>query len=554
MKHLETNKTHLQLIKSDFRNFLFIAWKHLALPPPTPIQYDIAEYLQGGPKRLIIQAFRGVGKSWITSAFVVWKLLCDPQLKFLVISASKQRSDDFSTFTKRIIQEMPVLQHLRAREDQRNSNVAFDVAPSRASHAPSVKSVGITGQIVGSRAHVIIADDVEVLSNALTQVMRDKLGEVVKEFDAVVMPKVGRIVYLGTPQVEESLYSNLQSRGYECRIWPARMPESRLKTFYGTKLAPYIDKLSLTVGEPTDPERFDDLDLTEREASYGKSGFALQFMLDTSGEDDQRYPLKLADLIVIPLSTESGPGQILYGKDDLLDIPAVGLTGDYFYKVMKVSEDYFTYTGSAMHIDPSGRGQDETGYCVTKILNGKIFVLEIGGLKGGYDKFTLTTLAKIAQKHKVNTIEIEANFGDGMYTEIFKPVLFNYHRCNVEEVKHSIQKEARIIDSLEPVMNQHRLIFDRAEVDRDYEDSKEEPRRQLFYQMTRLTRDRGSLQYDDRIDVLAMGVKYWWEQMAADENQAYVDRQQEDFLDGVNNFMNQTKGQESELMVWNQVR
>jgi hypothetical protein len=141
-----------------------------------------------------------------------------------------------------------------------------------------------------------------------------------------------------------------------------------------------------------------------------------------------------------------------------------------------------------------------------------------------------------------------------MYTEIFKPVLFNYHRCNVEEVKHSIQKEARIIDSLEPVMNQHRLIFDRAEVDRDYEDSKEEPRRQLFYQMTRLTRDRGSLQYDDRIDVLAMGVKYWWEQMAADENQAYVDRKQEDFLEGVNNFMNQTKGQETERMVWNQVR
>ena len=544
----------LELIKSDFRNFLYIAWKHLALPPPTPIQYDIAEYLQFGPKRLIIQAFRGVGKSWITSAFVVWKLLVDPQLKFLVISASKQRADDFSTFTKRIIHEMPILQHLRAREEQRNSNVAFDVAPSRAAHAPSVKSVGITGQIVGSRAHFIIADDVEVLSNALTQVMRDKLGEVVKEFDAVVMPKVGRIIYLGTPQVEESLYAGLQDRGYECRIWPARMPDKRLKEFYAHRLSPFIKKLQIEAQEPTDPLRFDSLDLTEREASYGKSGFALQFMLDTSGEDDQRYPLKLADLIVIPLSTESGPGQILYGKDDLLDIPAVGLTGDYFYKAMKVSEDYFTYTGAAMHIDPSGRGADETGYCVTKILNGKIFVLDIGGLKGGYDKFTLTKLAKIAQKHKVNTIEIEANFGDGMYTEIFKPVLFNYHRCNVEEVKHSIQKEARIIDSLEPVMNQHRLIFDRAEVDRDYEDSKEEPRRQLFYQMTRLTRHRGSLQYDDRIDVLAMGVKYWWEQMAADENQAYVDRKQEDFLEGVNNFMNLTKGQETEQMVWNQVR
>ena len=51
----------LDQIKGDFRNFLYIAWKHLALPPPTPIQYDIAEYLQGGPKGLIIQAFRGVG-------------------------------------------------------------------------------------------------------------------------------------------------------------------------------------------------------------------------------------------------------------------------------------------------------------------------------------------------------------------------------------------------------------------------------------------------------------------------------------------------------------
>ena len=534
---MKSQKSQLELIKSDFRNFLYLAWKHLALPEPTPIQYDIADYLQGGPKRLIIQAFRGVGKSWITSAFVVWKLLVDPQLKFLVVSASKQRSDDFSTFTKRIINEMPILQHLRAREDQRNSNVAFDVAPARASHAPSVKSVGITGQIVGSRAHIIIADDVEVLSNALTQVMRDKLGEVVKEFDAVVMPKVGRIIYLGTPQVEESLYSSLQSRGYECRIWPARMPDNRLKEFYSTKLSPFINGLQKATGEPTDPLRFDDLDLTERESSYGKSGFSLQFMLDTSGEDDQRYPLKLRDLLVIPLDSDQGPGRVLYAKDELLDLPAVGLTGDYFYKPFEVSKDYYEYTGAALHLDPSGRGADETGYVVTKLLNGKIFVLAVGGLKGGYDRGTLTQLAKIAQKYKVNVIEIEANFGDGMYTELFKPVLNQYHQCHVEEIKHSKQKEARIIDVLEPIMNQHRLVIDLEEARNDYENSKEEPRRQLFYQMTRLTRDKGSLQYDDRIDVLAMGVNYWVEQMAADETLAYHERRNEQFEDNIKSFM-----------------
>ena len=548
-KH-QQNKSQLQLIKDDFRNFLYLAWKHLALPDPTPIQYDIAEYLQSGPKRLIIQAFRGVGKSWITSAFVVWKLLCDPQLKFLVVSASKQRSDDFSTFTKRIIHEMPILQHLRAREDQRSSNVAFDVAPSRASHAPSVKSVGITGQIVGSRAHIIVADDVEVLSNALTQVMRDKLGEVVKEFDAVVMPKVGRIVYLGTPQVEESLYTNLQTRGYKCRIWPARMPESRLKTFYGTKLAPFITTLEKTVGQPTDPFRFDDLDLVEREASYGKSGFALQFMLDTSGEDDQRYPLKLRDLLVIPLNTEKSPGRVQWARDELMDLPAVGLAGDYFYKPFEVSTDYYEYTGAAMHIDPAGRGLDETGYVVTKILNGRIFVLAIGGLKGGYDKPTLRKLALIAQAHKVNVIEIEANFGDGMYTELFKPVLNQFHQCHVEEIKHSKQKEARIIDVLEPIMNQHRLIISLTEAERDYEENKEEPRRQLFYQMTRLTRDKGSLQYDDRIDVLAMGVNYWVEQMAADEAIAYNDRRVEELEENIKSFMNTAEVSHEDENVW----
>jgi hypothetical protein len=49
----------------DFRNFLYIVWKHLNLPDPTDIQYEIAEWMQNGPRRAVIQGFRGVGKSWI---------------------------------------------------------------------------------------------------------------------------------------------------------------------------------------------------------------------------------------------------------------------------------------------------------------------------------------------------------------------------------------------------------------------------------------------------------------------------------------------------------
>ena len=71
----------LELLKDDFKLFLQALWSQLDLPSPTRAQYAIADYLQHGPKRLQIQAFRGVGKSWITGAFVLWTLFNDPERK-----------------------------------------------------------------------------------------------------------------------------------------------------------------------------------------------------------------------------------------------------------------------------------------------------------------------------------------------------------------------------------------------------------------------------------------------------------------------------------------
>ena len=80
-------------IKTDFKAFLTLIWRELDLPKPTRAQLCIADYLQHGPKRLQISAFRGVGKSWISAAFVLWILFNDPDRKILVISASKERAD-----------------------------------------------------------------------------------------------------------------------------------------------------------------------------------------------------------------------------------------------------------------------------------------------------------------------------------------------------------------------------------------------------------------------------------------------------------------------------
>lgn len=523
----------------DFRGFLWLTWKHLRLPEPTPVQYDIAHYLQYGPRRKIIEGFRGVGKSWITSAYVVWRLRLDPQLNFLVVSASKVRADDFSTFTLMLVNDMPVLQCLRPQQGQRNSKIAFDVGPAEADHAPSVKSVGIFGQLAGSRADEIIADDIEIPNNSMTQPMRDRLSESVKEFDAIVKPG-GRITYLGTPQTEMSLYNVLPGRGYAVRIWPVRYPQSAAEAGekYGDRLAPRIqtaldERMVDVTGKPTDPKRFNEAELLEREASYGRSGFALQFMLDTSISDADRHPLKLRDLIVMGVNQDEAPEKVIWAGADptkvLADLPCVGLAGDRYCAPMRVSEKWLPYQMSCMVIDPSGRGQDETAYAVGKLLNSQIFVTEAGGLAGvGYDEAALSRLVAIAKRNQVNHVLIESNFGDGMFKALIEPYFTREYPVTIEEVRHNTQKEKRIIDTLEPVMNQHRLIVDRGVVEKDFSamsnasHSVDALKYQLFYQMSHITAERGSLGHDDRLDALAMLVAYFVKAMNQD-----VDRQVE---------------------------
>tara|TARA_Y100000996_G_scaffold415483_1_gene410503 strand:+ start:25849 stop:27513 length:1665 start_codon:yes stop_codon:yes gene_type:complete len=518
----------------DFRNFLYIVWKELNLPDPTKIQYEIANYMQGEDRRVIIEGFRGVGKSWICSAYVVHQLLLDPSKNILVVSASKTRADDFSTFTLRLIHELPILAHLRPNDKQRFSKISFDVGPAPASHAPSVKSLGITSQLTGSRADIIVADDIEVVSNSATQGMRDKLGEQVKEFDAIIKPDAAsKVLFLGTPQCEDTIYNKLTERGYRKRVWPAKyITEKANQTGYDGAVSDVCVSED-DEGSSTEPLRFSDIDLAEREASYGRTGFAMQFMLDTRLSDIDRFPLKASDLIVMSVDPEVAPEKLVWARDPKLEwdssVPNVALSGDRFYRPMETIGSYIPYTGSVMSIDPSGRGKDETGYAIVKMLNGYLYVVDAGGIQGGYSDEVLKALSIKAKQQKVNYIVVESNFGDGMFVELFKPVLTKIHPCTIEEVRHNIQKERRIIDTLEPVMNQHRLVVDPKVIQHDYESAQKYPlesqlKYQLIYQMSRLTNQRGAITHDDRLDALSMAVAYWTEQMAQDADKRIRER------------------------------
>lgn len=517
-------------MKTSFVAFLWFVWRVINLPNPTEIQNDMASVLENPPsRRFIIQGFRGVAKSFITCAFVVWKLWNDPQLKIMIVSASKERADANSQFIKKIISEIDFLHHLKAGPGQVDTVVKFDVGPKLPDHSPSVKSVGITGQLTGSRADIIIADDVEVPGNSSTQGARDKLFELVKEFDAILKPG-GQVIYLGTPQNEMSLYNELLQRGYTTLIWPARYPrDTKQRDGYGARLAPFLanrydaDPEGLA-WKPTDPGRFDEQDLLEREISYGKAGFMLQFMLDTSLSDAEKYPLRLRDMIVglfsrerAPMSHDWLPGPAI----ELGALPQIGLKGDRYYGPYGSSKEVSNYFGKVLAIDPSGRGKDETGYAVMYFLNGYLYLMEVGGFRGGYEDSTLEKLAGIAKKWNVNDVIIEANFGDGMYTKLITPFITRVHRCGIEEIKSTGQKEVRIADVLEPLFGAHKFCVLESAIEYDYatakdHDGKFDPKYSCFYQMSRLTRERGALAHDDRLDAVAMAAAFFVERMDMD--------------------------------------
>ncbi len=532
----------VQALQDDFKLFLQALWVQLDLPSPTRAQYAIADYLQFGPKRLQIQAFRGVGKSWITGAFVLWTLFNDPEKKIMIISASKERADNMSIFLQKLIIETPWLSHLRPKsDDSRWSRISFDVNCSP-HQAPSVKSVGITGQLTGSRADLMILDDIEVPGNSMTELMREKLLQLCTEAESILTPKDdSRIMFLGTPQTTFTVYRKLAERAYKPFVWPARYPRkvSQYEGLLAPQLVADIDD-GAEAWNVTDPDRFADDDLIEREAAMGRSNFLLQFMLDTSLSDAEKFPLKMADLIVTSVNPTDAPDSIIWCSDPknvLKELPTVGLPGDYFYSPMQLQGEWHPYQETICSVDPSGRGSDETAAAFISQRNGFLYLHKMCAYRDGYSDNTLLDILKHCKRYNVTKLVIETNFGDGIVAELFKKHLQQTKQgIDVEEVRANVRKEDRIIDSLEPVMNQHRLVVDKDVIDWDYKSNKDEaPEKRLlymlFYQMSRMCREKGAVRHDDRIDALAQGVKYFTDCMSISAQEAVNQRKREDWND-----------------------
>lgn len=507
-------------VLEDFRNHCFFCMKYLGLGEPSPLQYAIAECVQNGPKDMQLQAGRGAGKSTIVAMYASWLLLNNPNTTIMVLSATQDKAIKFISQVRQILSLVPYMQHLLPKEHDKDSAFGFNVGiRDKVGQDLSCYAKGITGQITGSHADYVLADDIEIEKNSDSPQARQKLLDKLTELEQIRNPvPYGRIVFLGTYQSTDSIYLRLP---YEIVKFPAVIPDPEIESQW-LHCHEYISDLEGQPGDTVDPMRFPQHILEERLAKIGPRQFALHYLLDPSLSDASKHPLKLEDLVVMDVSPEVFPEKVVWARNKPLDIPSYGLNGDLLYGPMWASATMTKYVDTRLCIDPSGRGADETAYCVASFVNGYIVIHELDGLPGGYDDITLGRIAKIANQYQVSTIMVEANYGDGMFTSLLRPIVYGIcGRVAIEEFKVSGAKEKRILDTLEPVMSQHRLIFDTEAIR-----SKE-----TQIQISRMQNKRGALKHDDRVDVLASIVKLWVDNLVITPDeiiQRNVDREHRD--------------------------
>lgn len=569
-----------------FDKFLARVWDHLGLPALCEDQLQIAHRLQYGydaeeaktlsldekrkltsrPREDIIRAYRGLGKSYITAAFVIWRIMRNPRdEKVLVVSATRPKAKEFVAQAKGIISSMTMLRWLldKPRETgapRRDTAEEFDVAGSSLSQSYSVSARGITGQITGSRATLLVADDIEIEKNSKTEEARQRILNIVRsDFVPITETEFGKgdIIFLGTPQTEESVYNVLVVElGFRCMCIPVCFPDAEKVKAYilltpGRQeiniLAPYLrgkfERGEITNGDPTSPTRFDKDKILGLKAK-GLSSYLLQYMLDTSLSDAERYPLKLHDLIVFSVNVEKAPRIVQWGADTdrknlIGDIPNMGFSGDHLLRPLFVDSEWVDYDQLTIYVDPAGRGKDETAWAVMGQVNAMLYLIALEGEVG--DPHTaMQRIALDVKKYKAREVVVEPNFGQGMWTVAFEPILQRVYpgRCSVKESEWAKgQKEVRIIDTLEPVLSAHRLVVNEAIL---REDVKRDRVYSFLYQTSHITRERGSLAHDDRLDAVAGCVAYYQASMGADALTAAAESkraEQEALIDAFNDAL-----------------
>lgn len=518
----------------SFICFYHYCFAYLNLPSPSRGQIEMACHLDNQKSHSrMLQCLRGLGKSLTAQIYVTWRFYRDADEHILVMSGTGGRAINFTSFVKKLLDLLPVCSGMRPRHNiERTSSRSFDIAGASPSDSPSLYAVGVGNQVTGFRATLIIYDDIETAQNAFSADSRAKVSAFASEADNLLITGREETITLCTPHSIDSIYVEwLATREINCMIITAEYPENI--DIYGGNLAQYIiDSWSAKkIGTPIDPRYTPDF--LYRKKLQGLSKYKLQYMLDTNATDLDKHPLRLDDLVVYDVDEIDAPIRITPSsmKDNQVWIKHNGFKQNKLYQPAFVSEERVEYGFRLMAIDPSGKGKDETGVVISYTANSRIFVKKITSVTGGYDMETLETIANTCALHKIDYLIIESNFGDSALAKMLEPYLARISpKTMIVNVRAKGQKEVRIIKVLEPLLNQRKIVIDKQCLEKD---SENDIIKSFTYQLSRITPEPNSLQFDDKIDAFAMLCQFVVEQSEFFEVTTNKEVEAEDILSSI---------------------
>lgn len=194
----------------SFRNFL-VLWNTVQDLKDPAHHLEIADWLSAGwlgrDRRLLLMAFRNSGKSTVVGLFAAWLLKTNPSLRIMVLSADLALAKKMVRTVKRIIERHPETQDLKPDRADQWAAEQFTVNRQMELRDPSMLARGMGANLTGSRADVVICDDVEVPRTCDTAPKREDLRARLSEIDYIIVPG-GMQLYVGTPHTYYTIYAD----------------------------------------------------------------------------------------------------------------------------------------------------------------------------------------------------------------------------------------------------------------------------------------------------------------------------------------------------------
>lgn len=518
MARIHHNNKVERRLRKDFVEFLRFMFKKMGLPEPTPMQRLFADILQKCPsRRLVMLAYRGFAKTTIVNIFLIWELWNDPKKQQAVWGQNKNFAAESVGQMLGWVQNIEILRSIAPLPNQRQSTFGFDT-PLHPFHAKgaSVNALSLGGAITGSRADTLVVDDPETTQNGYTQQRRENLDRAMSEAPMVIKERTGRIIIPGTPHFDRSLYTRLKAKGYKIFIFPMTVPPKEVADACWEHYPQQIRDFILNNPEGTIIDRFSPEEVAMRMAE-GKVTYERQCLLNLYRSSGTDRPLDITRIILYDANTRNFPASLEHAREpqyvaEEMSQYSCADIGEKFYRAFNISTTLKTYDDKIVYVDPSGSGKDELVYAGCGAASGYFVLFKIEGLSGGVTRENIEKIIDHAISIKASAIYVESNMSTSaewiraVMDEKYAPRFGRAQLPQVIPVHNNANKEMRIIQTLDPIINTGRMVITPEAIMSDFISASDKGVESYAdYTLTAQISNfspRDKLPFDDRIDCL----------------------------------------------------